>query len=414
MTLLKDMEKGRENKPHIGIFGRRNFGKSSLINALTGQEVAIVSSHPGTTTDPVRKSIEIPDLGPAILIDTAGIDDTGDLGSMRVNKALEVMKIIDLAIVVVTSNEMGETEDGLINLLYESGVPHIIVHNKSDLVPLKPEFSEYVKRKYNSPVIEFNSLAPVNLDEIFEVICKTMPVTAWKKQPLLGDLVTYGDIVLLITPIDTEAPEGRLILPQVQAIRDLLDHDCVAIVIKEREVDAFLQKTGIRPALVVCDTSVILRADASIPKDIPLTGFSILLARQKGEFGNYLHGTPQIGKLKDGDRVLLLESCTHHVSCDDIGRVKIPRWMTSYTGKKMIFEVVTGLTRLTRPISDYALVVQCGGCMITRKQLVNRLKPAIDSGIPVTNYGMAIAWMQGVYDRAIRVFVKEGFAEEAL
>lgn len=408
------MEKGRENKPHIGIFGRRNFGKSSLINALTGQEVAIVSSHPGTTTDPVRKSIEIPDLGPAILIDTAGIDDTGDLGSMRVNKALEVMKIIDLAIVVVTSNEMGETEDGLINLLYESGVPHIIVHNKSDLVPLKPEFSEYVKRKYNSPVIEFNSLAPVNLDEIFEVICKTMPVTAWKKQPLLGDLVTYGDIVLLITPIDTEAPEGRLILPQVQAIRDLLDHDCVAIVIKEREVDAFLQKTGIRPALVVCDTSVILRADASIPKDIPLTGFSILLARQKGEFGNYLHGTPQIGKLKDGDRVLLLESCTHHVSCDDIGRVKIPRWMTSYTGKKMIFEVVTGLTRLTRPISDYALVVQCGGCMITRKQLVNRLKPAIDSGIPVTNYGMAIAWMQGVYDRAIRVFVKEGFAEEAL
>jgi len=408
------MEKGRENKPHIGIFGRRNFGKSSLINALTGQEVAIVSSHPGTTTDPVRKSIEIPDLGPAILIDTAGIDDTGDLGSMRVNKALEVMKIIDLAIVVVTSNEMGETEDGLINLLYESGVPHIIVHNKSDLVPLKPEFSEYVKRKYNSPVIEFNSLAPVNLDEIFEVICKTMPVTAWKKQPLLGDLVTYGDIVLLITPIDTEAPEGRLILPQVQAIRDLLDHDCVAIVIKEREVDTFLQKTGIRPALVVCDTSVILRADASIPKDIPLTGFSILLARQKGEFGNYLHGTPQIGKLKDGDRVLLLESCTHHVSCDDIGRVKIPRWMTSYTGKKMIFEVVTGLTRLTRPISDYALVVQCGGCMITRKQLVNRLKPAIDSGIPVTNYGMAIAWMQGVYDRAIRVFVKEGFAEEAL
>jgi [FeFe] hydrogenase H-cluster maturation GTPase HydF len=241
-----------------------------------------------------------------------------------------------------------------------------------------------------------------------------MPGSAWQKQTLLGDLVSYGDIVLLITPIDIEAPEGRLILPQVQAIRDLLDNDCVAVVIKEREVDSFLRKTGIKPALVVCDTSVILKADASIPKDIPLTGFSILLAHYKGEFENYLQGTPRIGELKDGDRVLLLESCTHHVSCDDIGRVKIPRWMSSYSGKKLNFDVVAGLNHLGRKISEYALVVQCGGCMITRKQLVNRLKPAIDAGIPVTNYGMAIAWMQGVYPRAVRPFVKEGFAEEAL
>jgi len=408
------MEKGRDNKPHIGIFGRRNFGKSSLINALTGQEVAIVSAHPGTTTDPVKKSVEFPGIGPVILIDTAGIDDSGDLGMKRGDKAMQVMKIIDLAIVVLNNNELGNYEIGLVDNLYESGVPYVFVHNKSDLFPMTPEFRDQVISVFNAPVIAFNSVHPGNLDALIDSICKTMPVSAWQKQSLLGDLVSYGDIVLLITPIDIEAPEGRLILPQVQAIRDLLDNDCVAVVIKEREVDSFLRKTGIKPALVVCDTSVILKADASIPKDIPLTGFSILLAHFKGEFENYLQGTPRIGELKDGDRVLLLESCTHHVSCDDIGRVKIPRWMSSYSGKKLNFDVVTGLNHLDRKISEYALVVQCGGCMITRKQLVNRLKPAIDAGIPVTNYGMAIAWMQGVYSRAVRPFVKEGFAEEAL
>jgi [FeFe] hydrogenase H-cluster maturation GTPase HydF len=408
------MEKGRENKPHIGIFGRRNYGKSSLINALTGQEVAIVSAHPGTTTDPVKKSIEIPGLGPVILIDTAGIDDSGDLGMKRVDKAMQVMKMIDLAIVVLNNNDIGNFEIGLVDKLYESGVPYMFVHNKSDIFPMTPEFLDQVVRGFNAPVIEFNSVRPINLDDLMDTICKTMPQSAWQKQTLLGDLVSYGDIVLLITPIDIEAPEGRLILPQVQAIRDLLDNDCVAVVMKEREVDSFLLKTGIKPALVVCDTSVILKADASVPKDIPLTGFSILLAHYKGEFENYLRGTPRIGELKDGDRVLLLESCTHHVSCDDIGRVKIPRWMSSYSGKDLNFDVVSGLNHLGRKISEYSLVVQCGGCMITRKQLVNRLKPAIDAGIPVTNYGMAIAWMQGVYHRAIRPFVKEGFDEEAL
>jgi [FeFe] hydrogenase H-cluster maturation GTPase HydF len=239
-----------------------------------------------------------------------------------------------------------------------------------------------------------------------------MPETAYRKQSLLGDLVHEGDVVLLITPVDTEAPEGRLILPQVQVIRDILDNDCVAIVCKERELDTFLLKSGIKPKLAVCDTSVILKADASVPKDIPLTGFSILLARHKGEFEHYLKGTPAIKHLKDQDRVLLLESCTHHVSCDDIGRTKIPRWMGSFTGKELHFDVVAGLNRLDRAITDYALVVQCGGCMITRKQLVNRLKPAIDANIPVTNYGLAIAYMQGVYSRAIRPFVQNETEEE--
>jgi [FeFe] hydrogenase H-cluster maturation GTPase HydF len=399
------MEKGRENKPHIGIFGRRNFGKSSLINALTGQDVAIVSPQPGTTTDPVKKSIEIAGIGPAILIDTAGIDDVGDLGAMRVDKAMQVMKIIDLALIVLNNNNIGEFEQQLVDDLYELGVPYLFVHTKSDIFPLDTNFQMQLTEKFNTHVIAFNSVDPVNRNDLMETIGKTMPQTAWRKQSLLGDLVSYGDIVMLITPIDTEAPEGRLILPQVQAIRDLLDNDCVTIVLKEREVDDFLRKTGIKPALVICDTSVILKADASVPADIPLTGFSILLARFKGEFESYLKGTPEINNLKDGDRVLMLESCTHHVSCDDIGRVKIPRWMSSFTGKELSFDVVNGLNHLHRPITDYAMVVQCGGCMITRKQLVNRLNPAIEADIPVTNYGMAIAWIQGVYERAIRPFV---------
>jgi [FeFe] hydrogenase H-cluster maturation GTPase HydF len=214
--------------------------------------------------------------------------------------------------------------------------------------------------------------------------------------------------VILITPIDIEAPAGRLILPQMQAIRDILDNEAVAIVLKEREVDAFLKKTKILPALAITDSQVFVKADASIPHDIPLTSFSIMLAHFKGDFDNYLKGTPKISTLKDGDRVLLLESCTHHVSCDDIGRTKIPRWITNFTGKKIEYDVVAGLDAISRPITDYSLVIQCGGCMITRKQLHNRLQPAIKAGVPVTNYGMAIAYVQGIYERAIAPFVKGG------
>ncbi|MGD0342792.1 MAG: [FeFe] hydrogenase H-cluster maturation GTPase HydF, partial [Bacteroidales bacterium] len=235
----------------------------------------------------------------------------------------------------------------------------------------------------------------------------TIPEHSFKTPALLGDLISYGDIVILITPIDVEAPAGRLILPQVQAIRDILDNDAVAIVLKEREVDAFLRKTAIRPALAITDSQVFVKADASVPNDIPLTSFSIMLARFKGDFENYLKGTPKISELKDGDRVLLLESCSHHVACDDIGRTKIPRWITNFTGKKIEYDVVAGLDTLLRPITDYALLIQCGGCMITRKQLHNRLQPAIKAGIPVTNYGMAIAYVQGIYKRAIAPFVKD-------
>ncbi len=398
------MHKGRETKPHIGIFGRRNTGKSSIINVLTGQEIAIVSPQPGTTTDPVKKSMEIFGVGPAVIIDTAGLDDTGELGAQRVRKSREVIPTVDAAIVVIAENRFDGLEEKLLDEFYDNGVPYLFVINQTDLRPADAALKEALRKKYNRPVIEFSAARPEKLEDLIQAICRTIPETAYRKQSLFGGLINTGDIVLLITPIDTEAPEGRLILPQVQAIRDILDHDGAAIVLKENEAAAFLERTGIRPRLAVCDSSVFRQADAAVPQDIPLTGFSILLAHFKGEFDSYLKGTPALARLQDNDRVLILESCTHHVVCDDIGRVKIPRWMLDFTGKKLNFDTVAGLNRLSRPIGDYALVVQCGGCMITRKQLVNRLKPAIDRGIPVTNYGMAIAWMQGVYRRAIAPF----------
>jgi len=398
------MSKGRDSKPHIGIFGRRNNGKSAMINALTGQEIAIVSDVPGTTTDPVKKSIEIAGLGPVVMIDTAGIDDTGDLGAKRIGKTMEAMKIIDLAILVIAHNVFDEPEKKLVREFKSQGLPFVMVHNKSDEEQIKPELAYVLREKYEVPLLDFSALYPRNLDEVVQAVRETVPETAFRKQTLVGDLIRYGDVVLLITPIDIEAPEGRMILPQVQVIRDVLDHDGIAVVCKEREVDTFFQRMSPRPALVITDSQVFPKADAAIPQDVPLTSFSIVLARQKGDFDNYLKGTPHIGKLQNGDRVLILESCTHHVSCDDIGRVKIPRWLSNFTGKTLEFEVVAGLDRIPRPMTDYALVVQCGGCMITRKQLISRLKPAVDAGIPVTNYGLAIAYVHGIFNRAVRPF----------
>lgn len=396
--------KPRERTPVIGIFGKRNQGKSSIINALTGQQIAIVSEIPGTTTDPVKKTIEIPAIGPVVLVDTAGIDDIGELGQKRVDKTLEVIKQIDLAMLVIAGNMAGKHEEQIIKFFDEYAVPFFWIHNKSDLEPISPIFKQQLEIQHKRPVVEFSAVNPVNLEELVNTIRSTLPETAWKHPSLLGDLVKQGDIVMLITPVDIEAPEGRLILPQVQTIRDLLDNDCVAIVVKEREADAFLRRTGIKPALVITDSSIFPKAAATVPEDIPLTGFSILLARYKGPFEAYLQGTPKLASLKDGDTILILESCSHHVSCDDIGRVKIPRWIDQFTGKKLKYEVVAGLNQLPGPITNYAMVIQCGACMITRKQLINRLKPAIEAGIPVTNYGMAIAFMQGIYQRAIQPF----------
>jgi len=403
-------KKGKETKPHIGIFGRRNNGKSSLINNLSGQEIAIVSDIAGTTTDPVKKSIEITGFGPVILIDTAGIDDEGNLGLKRIKKTFDAIKLIDLAIIIVANNKIGEFEYKLVKEFNKYNTPYFIIHNKSDIENISDRTKKLIDDKFNVQIEEYSTIQNSkfnNLEKIIELIKKSIPESSYKTPSLIGDIVSYGDIVLLITPIDIEAPAGRLILPQMQVIRDILDNDCIAIVLKEREIDAFLKKTKIKPKLAITDSQIFLKADASVPKDIPLTGFSVVLARLKGDFDNYLKGTPKISNLQDGDKVLLLESCTHHVSCDDIGRVKIPRWLLDYTGKQLEFDIVSGLDSLSKDISNYSLVIQCGGCMITKKQIKNRLKPAIDANIPVTNYGMAIAWIQGIYDRAIEPFVQK-------
>lgn len=401
------MEKGRDLKPHIGIFGRRNNGKSSFINTLVNQEIAIVSAHPGTTTDPVKKSIEIFGIGPVIVIDTAGIDDVGELGEKRIKSSLDVLNIIDCAVLVIAGNRFDHFETNLIDKFKELGIPFIIIHNKSDIAPLSAETTREIGSYTNAAIIDFSALHPEKLEEVISLLKKTIPPTAYQQATLFKDLLKEKDTVILVTPIDNEAPEGRLILPQVMAIRDVLDHRCISIVLQETELAYYLKKSAIRPDLVVTDSQIFEKVAAMVPRDIPLTGFSILFARLKGDFDAYLQGTPQIGNLKNGDTVLIMESCTHHTNCDDIGRVKIPNWLKKFTKQEHLqFEIVSSFQSIKRPIEEYAMVIQCGGCMFTRKQLLNRLRPAIEKSIPVTNYGMAIAYMHGIFDRATEIFRK--------
>lgn len=396
--------KGKDLKPHIGIFGRRNVGKSSFINAIVNQEVAIVSELAGTTTDPVKKSIEIFGIGPVILIDTAGIDDTGELGKKRISKTYDVLKIIDLAVLIISDNTFDKFENEVIEAFIEYAIPYIIVHNKCDETSLNQLIKEQITKKTKSEIIEFSTISKKNLEKVISLLKQTIPPTSYQNTSIFKGILNEKDIVLLVTPIDSEAPDGRMILPQVMVIRDVLDNNCINIVLKETELEYFLKTSGIRPRIVVTDSQAFGMVSKIIPDDIPLTGFSILFARLKGNFEEFLKGTPTINLLKDGDRILILESCTHRVSCDDIGQFKIPKWIKDYTRQKLEFDFASGFTNLNRDIKDYSLVVQCGGCMFTKTQVTNRLKPAIDAGIPVTNYGMLIAFVNGIFERAIKVF----------
>lgn len=389
-------------KRYIVITGRRNNGKSSLINALTGQETAIVSDIPGTTTDPVKKSYEIPEMASVVFVDTAGIDDDGELGEKRVLKTEKALSQADLAILVITGNRFETPEKRLVEMFQSLKLPFLIIHNKSDLTPLNQGLKEVLERTYDVPVLDFIASGSSDTTLLMEAIREVLPSAT--SRSLIGDLIQKGDLVMLVTPIDAEAPHGRLILPQVQMIRDILDNACICILLQPDEMMPFLDKTGITPRLVITDSQAFKDVAPLLPDGVPLTSFSIILARHRGNFDVCLKGTTHIDKLKDGDRVLMLESCSHHVSCEDIGRIKIPALLRKYTGKSLEFDFVAGLDPIRQPLSGYALAIQCGGCMVTSRQLQNRLQPIVDAGIPVSNYGMAIAWLQGIFQRTIAPF----------
>ncbi|HNY43901.1 MAG: [FeFe] hydrogenase H-cluster maturation GTPase HydF [Bacteroidales bacterium] len=400
------MALGKENKIHIGIYGRRNVGKSALINFLSGQNISIVADLPGTTTDPVKRSFEITGFGPAIFIDTAGIDDAGEIGDLRTKKTLDTTDKVDLAILVFDSNTFGKYEESLINNFNNAKLPYILLHSKSDIQSLNTDLEQKLKNNFTKNIIDFSIKDLTKRDEFFELIKSTIPDLSLKTDTLLGDIIKKGDLILLVSTIDAGTPAGRLILPQVQTIRDVLDNDAISIILKQDEIKDFLEKSKVKPNLVITDSQIFDTVSKLIDKSILLTSFSIVLARQKGDFQAYIEGTPHIENLKDGDNILILESCSHHVSCDDIGRKKIPTLLRNYTKKELNFTVVSGLDNIPEAIQNYALVIQCGGCVLTKKQVQNRLKPAVDAKIPVTNYGMLIAYVHGIFERAVQVFKK--------
>ncbi len=390
---------------NIGIFGRRNVGKSSIVNSLLGQDFAIVSDVPGTTTDPVQKRLEIFGLGPCNIVDTAGIDDLGELGEMRVVRTKEVISRIDAAILVFQGNDFALQEQELMDMFARYSLPVVLLHNKMDLKRIGEELALSLAERYNVRIIEFSAkTSGTEKDEmvgnVVSALKDVIGSSKYTEQPMFDGIVSAGQRVLLVCPIDAGAPTGRLILPQVIAIRGLLDIGVVVSVVRPDCLSGLFDNTGAFD-LVVTDSSVFGEVNAVIPAEVPLTSFSMLLARSKGCFEAYCKGTSAISALKDGDRILILESCTHHTSCDDIGRVKIPMMMRKFTGRTLEFDIVSGLDAIVRPVEEYALVLQCGGCMITKRQLFSRLLLVIEAGVPVTNYGMAISYMKGIYDRAL-------------
>ena len=397
----------------IGIFGRRNAGKSSMINAITAQKIAVTSEVAGTTTDPVYKAMELLPIGPVVFIDTAGVDDTGDVGELRVEKTYEVMRKCDFAIVVVDA-QIGITtfEENLFKELKDRGIACICVVNKVDKVD-KLENTNLTKQKLpdSVPVVYASAETGKGIDEVKRQIIANAKIDA--APPLISDLIKTGDIVVLVIPIDKAAPKGRLILPQQQVIRDILDSNASAVLTKENELKKTLESLNTPPAIVVTDSQVFQEVSANVTEDIPLTSFSILFARQKGNLTEMVRGAKAIERLGPNDRVLIVEGCTHHRQEDDIGTVKIPRWIRQIAGDDIKFEWVSGVS-YPQKLDQFSLVVHCGGCMLNRREMQYRIAQAREYGVPITNYGVLIAYIKGILGRALTPFpeAKRVFEED--
>lgn len=384
------------DKIHIVITGRRNTGKSSLINSILGQNKAVVSDVAGTTTDPVKKSFELPGIASVVFTDTAGIDDKGELGQLRIRKTFEAIKQADAAILVIADNQFGSYEEDLIREFQRLAQPFLLLFNKTDQTKASLALQQMLRKKYKTDTLDYSALYPQR-EKLIQALSRLIGKP--EKRSLLGGIIKPGQLIMLVTPIDSEAPTGRLILPQVQMLRDILDNRCISMVLQPEEIPAFLARSPLLPDLVITDSQAFSKVAPLIPEEVPLTSFSIVLAHYKGNFEKYLEGTTHLSHLQDGDRILMLESCSHHTSCEDIGRIKIPALLRKFTGKQLEFDFIAGLDQIQRSFRDYALIIQCGGCMVTVRQLQNRLKPAIEAGIPVSNYGMTLAWVQGIFNR---------------
>ncbi len=387
---------------HIGLFGRRNVGKSSLLNALTRQQVSIVSDVPGTTTDPVEKPMELLPLGPVLFIDTAGLDDIGSLGQMRAERTRSVFARTDLGILVADGDQWGEFEETILAGLREAETPVVVVFNKTDLALPREEVLGTLRDR-NVPSVQTVASQGRGMLELREALIRSAPEDFIDQPSILGDLIPPGELVVLVVPIDLEAPRGRLILPQVQSIRDVLDHDSYCMVVKERELRSALDQIQRPPALVVTDSQAFLKVAADTPLEVPMTTFSILFARLKGDLNEFVRGARSVDSLRPKDRVLVLEACTHHPIGEDIGRVKIPRWLRQYTGMELEFEHLQGHD-FPSDLSPYKLVIHCGSCMLNRREVISRILRCRETGVPITNYGVVITYSLGVLDRALSPF----------
>ena len=397
-------DKVSAERVHIGFFGLRNAGKSSVVNAVTGQSLSLVSETKGTTTDPVQKAMELLPIGPVVIIDTPGIDDVGTLGEMRVKRALQVLDKTDIAILVVDADKgLQQADQELLKLFEEKKIPHITVYNKSDLLATVPSLPEKQPKKNDAIYVSAK-----NGDQIYELkerigaLTKAASAKADEKR-ILADLIQPEDVVVLVVPIDSAAPKGRLILPQQQTIRDVLESGAISVVTRETELPQTLRSLAKKPALVITDSQAFQKVNADTPADVPLTSFSILFARYKGDLKEAVHGAAQLDKLQNGDTVLISEGCTHHRQCGDIGTVKLPNWIRKYTGKELSFEFTSG-GEFPEDLSPYALVVHCGGCMLNEREMKARIARAVAQNVPITNYGICIAQVHGILKRSVELF----------